>query len=145
MIFVETLERRELLAGGLDVGMNINEVSYGETTNMFVDAMKMSSNEWSVTSATTPGIPWSVPAAARPPPLDGNGYPIGLGNLAAQGYAVYTVVFHNLQHYPTGTYTLTFDGKGTVAIDDAGDKDLFFTQAAGPADRSTSTSRRRTT
>ena len=130
-ISFETLERRELLAGGLDIGMNINEITSSASTNMFVDAMKMSSREWGVTSATTPASIWSVPGAVLPP-LDGNGYPIGLGDLTAQGYALYTLVFtQNGQHYPTGTYTLTFDGKGTVAINGAGDSDLFFTQGGG--------------
>ena len=41
--------------------------------------------------------------------MDTNGYPIGLGNLPANGDVLDTFVFTNNDgHYPTGTYTLTF-------------------------------------
>jgi hypothetical protein len=51
------------------------------------------------------------------PRLDQNGYPIGLGNLPAKGDGAFTFVYtHNGLHYQTGTYTLTFDGKGTIEI-----------------------------
>ena len=49
--------------------------------------------------------------------MDQNDYPVGLGNLPSQGYGLATCMFVNDgNHYPTGTYTLTFDGAGTVDI-----------------------------
>ena len=62
----------------------------------------------------------------------GTDTPSGSGTWRPRATPCIPVVFtQNGQHYPTGTYTLTFDGKGTVAIDDAGDTDLFFTQGGG--------------
>ena len=53
------------------------------------------------------------------PAMDANGYPIGLGNLASQSDCVYTTIFNGEgEHLPTGTYTLTFDGHGSVSIKD---------------------------
>ena len=61
-----------------------------------------------------------------------NGYPIGLGNLPSQGYASDTFVFtHNGGIYPTGVYTLTFDGDGTVEIINGNQPAQVFSQAGG--------------
>ena len=128
-IAFEPLEERELLAGGLQVGMNVSSVSASES-NMFVNVMKMANPQWRITPASNPG--WKNISGVSVPPLDGNGYPTGLGNLSALGDAVYTNVFvQNGQTYPTGTYTLTFDGTGTVAINDYVDPIQYFTQNGG--------------
>src|SRR5207244_1565544 len=75
---------------------------------------------------------WPTITGVPLPTLDQNGYPIGLGGLPAQGYAVGDAVFTgNGQHYPTGTYTLTFDGSGTIAIDDWVDPVQYVTQGGG--------------
>src|SRR6185312_5727064 len=65
-ISLEVLEARELLAGGLDVGMNITGVSYAGSA-VFLDVMKMSKPTWNVTNALTAGLPWNISDVALPP------------------------------------------------------------------------------
>ena len=136
-IDVDSLESRILLTAGttpaapLELGMNVDPVAYYSTSLEFVDVMKMAADKWNVTSASTPGWPWNISNVALPP-MDQNGYPIGLGKLPASGYALDTFVFTNLNgYYPTGTYTLTFDGSGTVKIADGVDPYQVFTQSGG--------------
>ncbi len=127
----ELLERRTLLSSGLNVGINLDAIGANATDDPFANVMEMAYGQWSVTSAAHPGTPWSIANVALPP-MDQNGYPIGLGNLPAQGYAVDTFVFtSNGQNYPTGTYTLTFDGDGTIKINDSHDPIQTFTQSGG--------------
>ena len=129
-ISFEFLESRTLLSSGLNVGMNLGFIKPYATDDPFANVMEMAYPSWNVTSALRPAI--APPLTVPMPPLDGNGYPIGLGNLPAQGDAMYTEVFlQNGQHYPTGTYTLTFDGSGTVAINDSHDPIQTFTQGGG--------------
>ena len=133
---LERLESRTLLSGGtnpstpMSIGMNLDFISWGSSAPMFADVMKMTADIWWVTYAATPSWSWNIPGVTLPP-MDQNGYPIGLGNLPAQGYVLDTAVFQNGQHYPTGTYTLTFDGSGTVTIIDEVDDDQSFTQSGG--------------
>jgi hypothetical protein len=98
---------------------------------MFADVMKMTVDEWAITNAASVGYPFNESGTL--PPMDANGYPIGLGNLPANGEVLDTFVFtNNGGHYPTGTYTLTFDGSGTVEIVDGGaDAPQNFTQNGG--------------
>ena len=122
-IAFETLEERELLSGGLQVNMNVNTIE-------FANVMENARVGWRVTSASQPGM--ANISGLSLPTMDANGYPIGLGSLSAQGDALYTTVFTGTgQHYPTGTYTLTFDGSGTVAINDYVDPIRYFTQGGG--------------
>ena len=98
---------------------------------MFKNVMEMAHDGWNVTSATTPGYPWSVSGVPLPT-MDSNGYPIGLGNLPSEGYALDTFVFTgNGSDYPTGTYTLTFDGQGTIEILNGGQTPQVYTQSGG--------------
>ena len=133
-IEAELLEMRQLLtsAGGpMAIGMNLNYVATFSEEPMFADVMKMTYDSWSVTPAASVGSPWSVGGVTEPS-MDQNGYPIGLGNLPSQGYVLDTAAFfHQGGHYPTGTYTLTFDGKGTVEIYDFADAPQVFTQSGG--------------
>ncbi len=134
---IESLERRIVLtvvtapAQPLGIGINLDAISYISSDYMFSDVMKMTANAWDVTNAASVGFPFndtSVPL----PPMDANGYPIGLGNLPANGEVPFTYVFTNsIAEYPTGTYTLTFDGKGSVEIVDGVDKPQVFTQNGG--------------
>ena len=133
---LETLERRALLAvdttpsAPLGIGMNLDYINYYATTSMFVDVMKMAGDSWNVTNAQT-GFPFNIPDVTLPP-MDSNGYPIGLGNLPAEGYALDEYVFtNNGGIYPTGTYTLTFDGQGTVELLYGTGGNQVFTQAGG--------------
>ncbi len=130
-IAIEGLERRTLLSSGMGVGMNLGGLSYGATDIPFANVMEMAKYQWNVTPAKSPGYPWNIPNVTTPS-LDSNGYPIGLGNLPSQGYAMDTFVFDNQgEYYPTGTYTLTFDGSGTIAINDFVDPVQTFTQSGG--------------
>ncbi len=130
-ISFEFLERRSLLTSGLGVGMNLDLINPSATDDPFANVMEMANAQWIVTSAKTPGTPWSISNVALPT-MDQNGYPIGLGNLPSQGYALDTFVFtNNKQNYPTGTYTLTFDGSGTIVINDFVDPLQTFTQSGG--------------
>ena len=132
---LEALESRELLSGGaggpLNVGMNLDQLSYYSPDPMFVDIMKMALDGWGATPLATPEIPRIEPNVTLPP-MDQNGYPIGLGNLPSLGYGLDTTVITNSNgHYPTGTYTLTFDGSGTVAVVDNVGPLQYFTQSGG--------------
>ena len=102
--------------GAMAVGAGLDALTYASTTSMFKDVMKMSVDAWDVVKAANPTSPWSISGVPEPT-MDSNGYPIGLGNLPSQGYALDTFVFtHNGNHYPVGAYTLTFDGSGTIEI-----------------------------
>ena len=68
----------------------------------------MSVDGWQVVEAANPALyPFNISGVTEPP-MDSNGYPIGLGNLPPRGYGLrITFVFlHNGGIYPTGTYTL---------------------------------------
>ena len=131
---LESLERRALLATNpaqpLGVGMNLDDITYYSDAFVFSDAMKMSSPSWYVTSAQHPDLT-SIPNVTQPP-MDQNDYPVGLGNLPSQGYGLATYIFTNDgDHYPTGTYTLTFDGRGTVEIENFTAPEQVFSQNGG--------------
>ncbi len=91
----------------------------------------MANDGWDVVKAASPTWPWSISGVPKPA-MDSNGYPIGLGNLPSQGYALDTFVFtHNGGIYPIGVYTLTFDGDGTVEIINGNQPAQVFSQAGG--------------
>jgi hypothetical protein len=114
------------------VGLNLDPIDFYSTALMFNDAMKYANDGWQVARASSPSVTIAQPGGLTLPQFDQNGYPIGLGNLAAQGYALTTFTLHNGQHYPTGTYQLIFDGKGTVAIDQGNANITTVTQGGGP-------------
>src|SRR5262249_39382058 len=125
----EFLERRTLLA--LNVGMNLNFINYYSTQDMFANVMEMAHVSWNIGAIPSSGFPQNAPGATLPP-IDQNDYPIGLGNLPSQGLGVFTFVYtHNGSHYDTGTYTLTFDGKGTVDVLNGFQVGQLFTQNGG--------------
>ena len=101
---------------------------------MWANVMEQANDQWLFGQFTPSGrwaYPVSPPAGVATPAFDSNGYPIGLGGLAAQGYFIYTYVFTNGAAYPAGTYTLTFDGKGTVEICDGTQTRQTFSQTGG--------------
>ena len=118
-LIFEPMEQRTLLANAvapMTLGMNLNQLNYYSTAPMFVDVMKDTNNGWLVVKQSSLESPWSI-SGVQEPPMDANGYPIGLGNLPSQGYALSTAAFtQNGENYPTGTYTLIFDGGGTVVV-----------------------------
>ena len=106
-------------------------LTYHDSTSMFKDVMKMANDGWDVVKAASPTWPWSISGVPKPA-MDLNGYPIGLGNLPSQGYALDMFVFtHNGGIYPIGVYTLTFDGDGTVEIINGNQPAQVFSQAGG--------------
>ena len=134
----ESLENRTLLtatAPGLGVGVDLGSISYYDTSYMWANVMEQSNDQWMVgqessTWNITGGV--SLPSGIAMPAFDSNGYPIGLGGLAAQNYALYTMIFTNsAAEYPAGTYTLTFAGAGTVRIQNGNQPTQSFTQSGG--------------
>jgi hypothetical protein len=134
----ETLERRALLAAtgpGLSIGMNITGSIYYNGEYMWANAMEQSADQWYPTQLPASGFPYgpySLPSGVAMPAMDSNGYPIGLGGLPAQGYCLFTFTYvYPEGPYPTGTYTLTFDGSGTVDIRNGNQPDQVFSQSGG--------------
>src|SRR5262245_50838008 len=114
---LESLEERALLSGTLDplsVGIESSGFPSASSSYMFANLMYQSNPVWAVGKFGSSGfVAQNLPQPL--PPMDANGYPIGLGNLQSQGAAVYTSIANgSAGNFPTGTYTLTFDGKGTV-------------------------------
>ena len=109
----EALEGRVMRAGDVNsmaMGINLPGLAYWSTSLMFVDAMKEASPTW------TPSV-----SGVALPPMDADGYPIGLGTNTPKGYGLSTLIFNgNGENYPLGTYDLIFDGSGTVAINQGG-------------------------
>jgi hypothetical protein len=128
----EALEDRVMRAGDaapMTVGMNLPSLNYWTTAPMFVDVMKEVSDGWLVQKANP--ATWSVPGVALPA-MDADGYPIGLGNLPSQGDFLSTFTsLGNGQNYPLGTYSLIFDGDGTVVINQGGGHVTTVAQSGG--------------
>jgi hypothetical protein len=129
----DALEQRELLvatAGSLGLGVNVDAQTYYTPSPMFVDVMKETADSWTVASPSTVGL--TNVSGVSEPPMDSNGYPEGLGNLPSQNLCLYTSVFtNNGATYPTGVYTLTFDGDGTVGIANGNENQQVFSQSGG--------------
>jgi hypothetical protein len=134
----ESLEHRTLLAAtssGLGVGVNLSQTNYYNDEYMWANAMEQANDSWWLGQESAGGSSYAFvqnpPPGIAMPAMDTNGYPIGLGGLAAQGYSLATFVFTNIGvPFPTGTYTLTFDGSGTVAICQANQPVQSFTQTS---------------
>lgn len=91
------------------IGINLGAlVSWGEQIP-FVDVFKMSS-PWTLHSDTS----FSKQAA---PALDANGW---VAHLEPGEYAETTIFTGSTGHYPSGQYTLTYQGKGTLTVSGAG-------------------------
>jgi hypothetical protein len=134
----EALEERALLAGSipaLSVGIEGGGFGWASTADMFANVMNQAKDVWYVGTWSSLGL--AVGSLNDPlPNMDQNGYPIGLGNLQSKGEALYTTTLAGLgangSHYPLGTYTLTFDGHGTVSVMNNGKWGAqFFSQNGG--------------
>jgi hypothetical protein len=126
---LEALDSRVLLAATppMQIGMNINSVDYWTHALMFNDIMKYTQDGWSLSYANAvhnyvTGVSVTMPA------MDSNSYPLGLGNLPSQGYALST---GTVIPYPVGTYSLIFDGNGTVVVSQGGGLSTTVSQSGG--------------
>ena len=122
-ISFESLECRTLLSGSiqpLSVGIEGGGNASTDTAYMFANEMLNSQNNLFVGKWGSQGLTQGAISNVPLPTLDQNGWPIGLGDLPSNGEAVYSQIYTGAgkygMHYPTGTYTLTFDGNGTVAV-----------------------------
>ena len=120
----EPLEGRTLLAAtnsGLGIGMNLGAIVYYDHQLMWANVMEQANDSWRPAQVTASGVinrsVTGLPPGLTMPARDSNGYPVGLGDLPTQNYVLWTNVFTNIGcPYPTGTYTLTFDGAGTINV-----------------------------
>jgi hypothetical protein len=134
----ESLESRRLLAAtgpGFNIGVGISNISYYNDSFMWANVMEQANSQWLVGKTSPFGTGYGFvtpPSGVAMPAYDSNGYPIGLGGLAAQGYSLATYAFTNIgAPFPTGKYTLTFDGKGTILISNGNQPTQSFTQNGG--------------
>ncbi|EKX35128.1 hypothetical protein GUITHDRAFT_80080, partial [Guillardia theta CCMP2712] len=96
--------------GRTGVGLNLGGAAYWSTQWIFTDAMKQSS-EWFAHRADDmgPGA-WDT---GEPIYVDGKGWPVRLGPRQALGKLLMRNV---LQHAPTGTFTVEYEGKGSMTF-----------------------------
>ncbi len=86
----------------MDLGTNL-----GELPTVLVDVFKSSRTFWE-----TDLVNWNWDTG-NPLPLDANGYPTSINS----GYGARTLLLEALDgNYPTGTYTLLYDGEGTIEL-----------------------------
>lgn len=87
-----------------EIGTNL-----GEFRTALVDIFKSSRSFWETDSDD---YIWDT---GNPLSLDVNGYPLSINS--AEGRAARTLVWEALDgNYPTGTYTLLYDGEGTIEL-----------------------------
>lgn len=109
------------------VGMNLEAVMPWSSQIIFVDVFKRSL-PW-ITFGMSPNGQWGTNVDI---PLDENGYPLEIPyvsdtpNSNPQGVASY--IFNEMDgHYPSGVYTLIFEGSGGLIIGN-GDNEVFFSE-----------------
>ncbi|MCO5165869.1 MAG: hypothetical protein M9894_05820 [Planctomycetes bacterium] len=86
------------------VGMNLTAVSYYSPEWPFVDAMRSS-------RVNAKGYPWDLSGGGPEPPLDPQGYPVGLAD--GQSATTYTLMGGG---HPAGRYVVLFEGAGEVEV-----------------------------
>jgi len=91
------------------IGMNLNGLYSAGEEIPFIDVFKMSA-------------PWALhkggsPNAQGEPALDSNGW---VTTLSPGDYAETSIFTGSTGHYPAGSYTLTYEGKGTLEVRGAG-------------------------
>jgi hypothetical protein len=117
---LEALESRELLAAGLAIGMNLENVRDYMAAWMFTDVFK-ESRPWipEIYNGTTHTVTLDT-GHLIPLSLDANGWPTQLGQtINAQGQDLHQVLASMMLdglggHYPAGTYTAWWQGTGTL-------------------------------
>jgi len=100
------------------LGINLHEVKYWSAQIPFKNVVRQARATWEGSSDN--GNTW-VSGAPGVSSWDSNGWPI-----MPTSYRVRTVMLNDLEgDYPSGTYTVTWDGSGTVKL--SGDADLTAT------------------
>lgn len=91
-------------SGGRETAINLYEINDWQPAWVFVDIMKMA-RDWSDCDN------WKESPTV---PLTSDGYPIEIpyGNVSC----VKSIWAHDWSHWPTGDYTLTFEGKGEIQL-----------------------------
>ncbi len=90
----------------LAMGVNLGGITYYSTEWTFKDLFKMS-------QVRPNGFPWDIPNGQPTPPLDAEGYPIGL----PQGQAVSALMVRSvLGNYQPGEYVVMFEGDGELLV-----------------------------
>ncbi|MGB7326613.1 MAG: hypothetical protein WBD31_17185 [Rubripirellula sp.] len=108
----ESLERRNLLAGGLSLGVNLPEVA-DYSANAFVDVMKQA-RPWQTTNADRTGDYNN--GSPSPNAVDASGWPIQSPFVPVGG--TLPQIFHTvIPVRGAGTYTLIAEGTGTLLIE----------------------------
>ena len=93
--------------GDASLGMNLSEIAYFSRELVFVDAVK-SARRWVRTNPN--GQPFDTGGTVV---TDANGWPI-----LQPGQSAQTILLSDKPaNYPAGTYTVTFDGSGTLEFD----------------------------
>jgi hypothetical protein len=93
-----------------DLGMNLGGIEDWSSAWVFVDRMKMA-REWIPYDADGNGG-WESDAEV---PTGSNGYPLQVP-FGETPQAVRTLVFRGFDTYPSGNYTLIFEGEGEVTL-----------------------------
>ena len=108
---------------GFPMGINLAYHNHWQSQIMFVDVMKRS-NSWvsNVADQTDPRS-WTVWDTGVDIPADSNGYPLELpyvpasGDWAGVGQSVTSIINNAIGgKYPSGTYTLIFEGTGEIRL-----------------------------
>lgn len=86
------------------VGINLTDVQ-----DALVDVFKTSRAFWESDPDNPDGYVWDT---GEPLELDENGYPTSI----RPGVRARTLLLEALPEYPTGTYTLLYDGEGTIEV-----------------------------
>jgi hypothetical protein len=94
------------------VAINLPGQPYSTSLPILANAAKYAGDWWIV---KPPRLQTQAPGAP-PVQYDADGYPLNMPDLSALGYALTTVLFLNGKWFPTGVYSLSFDGMGTVAV-----------------------------
>ncbi len=92
--------------GDASIGMNLNEVTYYSREWAFVDAMK-TARPWVMTNPN--GQPFDT---GQTVPTDPNGWPI-----LQPSQAAHTLLLTTKPGYPAGTYTVEYDGTGSIEFE----------------------------
>jgi len=118
--------------GAAPIGMNLDFTASWSPHVLFVDAMKKASPWTSNVADQSDPRSWEVWDTSVDIPLRDDGYPLELpyyptsGPYQGVGQLVSSLIYNAIDGlYPTGTYTLIFEGSGTIFLGDIGESLVF--------------------